>query len=264
MRDIIIKVLQSLICLLPMRNFILFESYPDCSDNTKAVFDEMIRQGVNKDFKLIWMLNEENPDTDKYKKFDNVIYIYRNTKKANYYKWFSKAMISCNIMLPKKRKNQFYFYLTHGEAFKKSVKGYKIREDCNDCKVLSLSDYLGNATAKDLIVDKNNFVSLGFPRNDILLSNKDISDCFAPNRYSRIIYWLPTFRKHKNVDFSSTSISIPIIYNKENARLINEEAKKNNILIVIKPHFAQDLSNIDIVNLSNILFIDDTFLKSII
>ena len=31
-----------------LRNIIVFESSPDLSDNTKAVFDEMLRRGINR------------------------------------------------------------------------------------------------------------------------------------------------------------------------------------------------------------------------
>ena len=36
---------------MPLRNTIMFESVPNLSDNTKAVFDEMIRRNLNKKYK---------------------------------------------------------------------------------------------------------------------------------------------------------------------------------------------------------------------
>ena len=41
--------------------------------------------------------------------------------------------------------------------------------------------------------------------------------------------------------------------------MLNEIAKQKNILIVIKPHFAQDTSYLNLKELSNIVFIDDDF-----
>ena len=45
----------------------------------------------------------------------------------------------------------------------------------------------------------------------------------------------------------------------ENARKLNEVARKNNVLLVVKPHFAQDISYITDCNLSHIRFINDSF-----
>ena len=54
---------------------------------------------------------------------------------------------------------------------------------------------------------------------------------------------------------------IPIIHNSENAIRLNRCAQENKVLIVLKPHFAQDLSYIKDLKLSNIVFIDDLFFK---
>ena len=60
-----------LISILPKR-YILFESVPDVSDNSKAVFDEMLRRGLNKKYTLVWMLYGN--DCECYPKIKNVKY----------------------------------------------------------------------------------------------------------------------------------------------------------------------------------------------
>ena len=47
------KIKRTFYGVLPKRNWIIFESVPDLSDNTKAVFDEMLRRKLNKKYKLI-------------------------------------------------------------------------------------------------------------------------------------------------------------------------------------------------------------------
>ena len=44
---------------LLLRNYILLESNPDFSDNTKAVFDELIKLKINEKFKLIWLVDND-------------------------------------------------------------------------------------------------------------------------------------------------------------------------------------------------------------
>ena len=259
MRDIIINFVKRIIALFPLKKIILFESLPDFSDNTKAVFDEMLKRGLNKDYKFVWIVNE-------YEKFampqeiENVKYIDRNTKKAVLYEWFAKIILSCNIFLPKKRNDQYYLFLMHGGILKKLSKGYSVRADCRGCDYLSYSDYLKSAEAACFGFDEKNAKVLGYPRNDMLLNSPvDMKNLFSSEKYSKVIYWLPTFRKHKANDFSTSTISIPFLHDKKKVALINNAAKENNTLIVVKPHFAQDLSEIDLLNLSNIKFIDDSF-----
>ena len=50
------KLIKKLISLLPTKNLIVFESTPNLSDNTKAVYDEMIKRGLNKKYKMVWIV----------------------------------------------------------------------------------------------------------------------------------------------------------------------------------------------------------------
>ena len=47
-----------------LKNYILFESNPDFTDNTRAVFDTLIELEWNKNYKLIWFVDEEHRFND--------------------------------------------------------------------------------------------------------------------------------------------------------------------------------------------------------
>ena len=51
------KLSTFLFNLIPVGNTILFESRPDFSDNTMAVFSEMIHRGLNKKYRLVWLIH---------------------------------------------------------------------------------------------------------------------------------------------------------------------------------------------------------------
>ena len=80
-----------------------------------------------------------------------------------------------------------------------------------------------------------------------------------PVNYQKIAVWYPTFRQHKNGSATACQNALPILNCAENARKLNEVARKNNVLLVVKPHFAQDISYITDCNLSHIRFINDSF-----
>jgi len=116
--------------------------------------------------------------------------------------------------------------------------------------------------AQNYNCEEEKLVSLGYPRNDILFNEaKDLHGVFPDVMFDKVIYWLPTYRQHENGRLKCSETSMPILYNEDIAKQINECAKEQNILLVVKPHFVQDLSKIKKVQLSNLKFIDSEFLK---
>lgn len=247
-------MIYRILSFLPPRNIIMFESIPNLSDNTKAVFDEMIRRKLNDKYQLIWQLNKEEANLPKIK---NVKYILTNDKYIDSYRIASKCFICCNDFLPSYRKGQTSFYLTHGTPMKSLHEYYTIPAEIDYC--ISASEDVIPVYAHEFNYDENKIVPLGFPRNDALTNTKrDLHALFPEHAFDKIIVWYPTYRQHKN-GTSFTGNALPIINNAKSAAALNEVAKKNNVLIVLKPHFAQDISYITDLNLSNILFINDAF-----
>ena len=80
--------------LSPLQEIFLLESVPDLSDNTKAVFDEMIRRGLNKEYKIIWLVKNAN---EQYPKFENVSYLPLIPKKCKEIKENLKAKLTSNM-----------------------------------------------------------------------------------------------------------------------------------------------------------------------
>ncbi len=250
------KILKHILYTLSPRKSIIFESCPDFSDNTKAVFDEMLKRGLNKKYILVWLLFDNKKEN--YPKFKNVKYVNNGKKIFSFYSLIAKCYICCNRFLYSNNNYQKSFFLTHGMYVKRPTNYYSLPIQIDYC--FSSSKGLEDIQAKALNVDPNKMVSLGFPRNDILTGKKlDLSDYFD-KKYSKYIVWYPTFRQHKSGMGTGSIHSIPIIWNTENALRLNAAAKKHNTLIILKPHFAQDTSKIEALDLSNIKLINDDFL----
>ena len=256
MKKIIKKLLKMIINILPIRNVIILESAPDLSDNTKPVFDEMIKRGLNKKYKMIWSMRKL--PNDNCLDIKNTEYVAAGSKKMLFYKLTAKCFICCNDWLCSIRKGQTSFYLSHGTTIK-SLKGYyTIPKSIDYC--LSASEDVAFLCENEFLAQKDKIFSLGFPRNDVLTNaNRDLKEFFKDVDFDKIIVWYPTYRQHKNGKTVSGGSSLPIIHDSEKARILNECAKENKVLIVLKPHFAQDLSYVKNMELSNIRFIDDSF-----
>ena len=241
-----------------LRNVIVFESAPDLSDNAKAVFDEMIRRGLNRTYKLVYDLY----DTDEMIDFkDNNVYgIPCWDPQAEYYKKKAKVKVFCNRLWKKENEKQFCIYLSHGTGIKDVRRYYNLPSSIDYC--VAQSPQVVESHAYALNFDVNKTVPLGFPRNDILTTKDKIEIRNILNtECEKVIVWYPTFRKHHNGFSTASKNALPIIHNGDYAKKLNDCARKNNVLIVLKPHFAQDVSYIKDLNLSNIRFIGDDFFE---
>lgn len=244
---------------LPLRNIILFESSPDYSDNSRAVFNEFLKRGLNKKYKLVWVTENGTPLPEELN-IKNVYTVKRYYGAYNYFIYVAKCIITCNDFLAKPRKEQEYFYLSHGCALK-DVKGhYCPPDDIGKIDCFTLSKFFIKREAQNLCINSEYYKALGFPRNDMLFHKADVHSLFENRNFSKVIYWMPTYRQHR-FGLIHSNISIPVIHGEETARRINDCAAKNGVLIIVKPHPAQDVSKIKEYNLSNLVFINDDFLK---
>lgn len=248
--------------LFRIKNIILFESLPDYSDNTKAVFDEALRRGWNKKYKLIWVCSDcENVPMlkNKFSGIDNIIITnIFSWKYRLYYRKSAKAFIVCNLFLKKAKKKQYYCDLAHGCALKNAV-GYSLPENCQDADVMTISNYMAEFDAYNLSCNASCMKALGYARNDDLFKKVNLKSVFSERKFEKMIYWLPTYRQNRWGDKVHSNIAMPIINNEENAKKLNECAKRNNVFIVVKIHQSQDVSKVEEFNFSNILFINNNF-----
>ena len=266
LKKIIVSLTNKIFNLLPMGNYILFESYPYYSDNTKSVFDELVRRGWNKKYKFVWVCETEadvqsmkriSADFVNFKCVCQGSFIYRL-----YYKKVAKAFIVCNIMLHKaKPDKQYYCHLMHGATIKNTLGKYSLPQNCRPADIITLSDFLGKYDAHNLMCDESWLVPLGYARNDDLFDTIDVGKTFPNKAFEKVIYWLPTYRQHRYGTAVHSNISMPIIHNVEAASEINECAKRNGVLIIVKVHHAQDLSKITEYDFSNLIFIKNNFFE---
>ena len=182
-----------------MKNMVLMESNPDLQDNTGALYIEMLTRNINDKIKIVWFVHS---DEFKNSKTKNVKFININkTRKITlrFYQYFAKYIVDCNFTIPKINKNQFRFYLTHGEPVK-LVPEYSLSiGKCN--YVLETSPIFNDFAEKYYPVEKGHITNLGYPRNDNLFNINDDAKKFIDKFNSKkIIAWIPTYRNHYQAD----------------------------------------------------------------
>lgn len=254
------QLLGQVICLFHRRGCIVFESTPDFADNTYPVFCQMVRRGLHEKYTLVWSCSKEQtlPDAPEGTRY---IYPLKGSLKEKlrniYYMAGAKCLISCNRYLVPWRKEQMAIFLSHGTPLKSIRSYYNIPPEIDYC--LSAGPGVEKVSAYEVNAAEEKMVSLGFPRNDILTQPAPDVKKLLGTTCQKVLVWYPTFRQHKNGLKAGSGNALPIIHDVDAAQNLNDWAQKQNVLLVLKPHFAQDLSQIKAMELSNIRFIDDSF-----
>ncbi len=267
------KTLKKIIYNFPihLKKYIILESNPDLSDNTYSLYLNLLKNKVNESYKIFWFVNDKTLYNNIHEK--NVYFINHYGKlsffekiKDFYIHLNAKYIIDCNKLVYKRNKHQKRLYLGHGMPYKKVIEYCKLIGDVD--YFLSLSPFFDDILSELTGIDRNKFIDLGYPRNDDLFSNKNIKNILKNKNYEKIILWLPTYRQRESNDFSLSmnntfNLGIPVIYNTKDLKALNDVLKKHNILLVLKPHPAQDLSVIKTENLSNfVIFTNEDLNKN--
>lgn len=256
-------IMKKLCSLLPIKNTIIMESNPDFTDNTKILFDKLIKEKVNDIYKIVWLVDESKNFKDV--KIKNVIFIdvykryniIKRIKKA-YYTYTARIIIDSNKYVPKVRKEQFRLHLCHGTPLKNA--GDYCKEIGDVDYILELGKFFRDKDVELFNKSENCFLDIGFPRNDQLFGKYKIEEIFPNYVGKKIIVWLPTYRKHKGhstFEDSSLKYGLPGISSKEDFVKINDILKENNTVILIKLHPVQDKKAIEDFECSNIKIITD-------
>lgn len=254
-----------------MKKEIILESHPDLSCNTFELFRYMLENNINKKFHIVWLVN--NPLIYSSYENKNIEFIQiKPTSLYNKIKLYircnrARIIITCNRHIPKYKtgKKQINIYIEHGSPIKYA------RPDIEGLSCgyyISQSHFFTPYLINELSIKENQIKNLGFPRNDQLFLNHKSLFKIIPNvdKFSKTIIWVPTFRKKILTGRISSNfkmpLGIPILYDIESLIKVNDFLKNCNILLLIKPHPAQDVTALYKFNLSNICLISNEQLIS--
>lgn len=240
--------------LLPIKNKIVFESAPDFGDNSLFIYNELVKRQFDKKYKLVWLtydkFNAEHKNI-KQVKFSSIL-------KTKYLLHTAKVIVFCNHLQNKKRKEQYSIYIQHGSPNKDCSSYFRVGE-CGADAYVCQSEFFKEPSATSTVIPIDKLEALGLPRCDSLIIDNDIDIKKMFDTNCRIIFWCPTVKNYAGgeVRGNGRAFSFGDI---DSLNKINEAAKANNMLIIIKPHFAQ-VKNYENVSFSNIRIIDDNFFK---
>jgi Putative glycosyl/glycerophosphate transferases involved in teichoic acid biosynthesis TagF/TagB/EpsJ/RodC len=244
---------------LPVNEVIFFESSVgrNYSGNPKYVYEEMVRQGLDKKFKCVWSLEDTSlkiPGNAKKVKRTGLTYLY--------YLATAKIWV-CDTRLPAflvKRPKTTYIQLWHGTPLKKLAMNI---ESLNTSEKITLSEYKKlfkeNTETWDYLISQSDYTTekfrscfdfekeilpTGFPRNDVLLKKNDAKSINSIKaKYNipsdkKVILYAPTWRDDEFYENGIYRFSTQIDFN-----LLKKELSDTHIIIVKLHYLVKDPVN---------------------
>ena len=240
-------------------NEIVFESEGDFSDNARALYEYMLKQKLNKKYKIIWIVDEPN----NYKKEPNIEFISRKikTKKEiqNFYEIIGKAkylFFTHPFWYKKENKDQIIINLWHGIPLKAGGKDIHTTFDY----ITIPSEFSKKLFHKFVGSVESQYIITGSPRTDLMFEK---SNCLQKitkiNNNTKVIICMTTFKQSAYMKDSDIiyPFVLPFIENINELKILNNNLKKLNVKMIIKIHHLQKTDLLSKISLSNVLYIED-------
>ena len=252
-KSVLQKVVYLANRLIPKKkNQIFFFSSPDYSDNARAIYEEMVRQNLSHDYKVVWVVR--NPE-----RFENVlkdvVVVKPKTFGAFWQFCRSKYIVRTHSIFGDKYVvgKQTMCVAWHGMPLKRLVKndGTVSKVECD--MLLSTAPFFDKELAGSIGQETSVCRHLGLPRNDeLFLEGEELAHIY-PNFAKRFI-WMPTFRSANGFsDGVDSEIGLPFL-KKDQLSELNEVLKAHNYLLILKLHpwSAEKLDGISYSNIVNL------------
>lgn len=256
-------------CIGKNVKFVVFESVPDFSGSPKMICLELEKRGFRSKYQFVWAVDQSQKCI--FRNFRCVPFWGRlnffERLKKNFIVWNAVLVVDSNRAIIKQNKKTFRLFTYHGAPLKNCLNATKGCGEMDFCLALSSAfAEEGFRMYKNHWVSKQNqFVVLGYPSNDELFEDVDLSLFWKKSfprleveKFSKIVGWMPTFRQRKRMSNDDTMeifpYGIPIVKNREDLDSLNGFLKEKNVLLLVQIHHAQK-RNYEVVDMSNIVFL---------
>ncbi len=255
--SILSKGLEALNRVIPKKNIIVFNSFPDFSDNSYELYKYIVgnRSDLLKEYKLVWT-KMGSVNLEKIDLHPDTVILEKKSLRGIWAFLRAKYVITTHGYFQQVRsgKNQLQISLWHGCGYKSippAERGYR-----GDTTIVTSSAY-SQKFCEYFCVDAEHVKITGYPRNDRLFHAQDTLSKLGidKRKYSRIAIWMPTYRKagfgHDEVDGLVDSL-LASNFSKEECDQLNDRLRECNILLIIKPHPMDSATLEKFKELSNI------------
>ena len=268
----------------PLEDILMFRSGPmastyiegmDFDDNSRALFEYCLNIGLNKKYKLVWIVKEPSRWEGKFSKYDNVLFL--SWEDADSEDMEKRDRFFYHLCLAKylfmtdsygyalgSRKDQIRVMLWHGCGYKARFSNTP-NEDHYEYMIVSGDEY-AKTHARSFGLREDQMLVTGDPKADYFFHpDPDWLEKLNIKRAEKYIFWMPTFRNINKAGFEKHNhtrpkgeTGLPMISSMDEMHKLDELLLKLNAVMIIKLHPMQDRTLIcDFSEFTNIQFIEN-------
>lgn len=257
------------------KNIILFRSGKndlplfDVTDNAKALYDYMISRNYQNKYKMVWVVKDEehfrwlksvHTDVVSYE-WEESINPFKAIKYA-YYVHYAKYCFFTDdcYWMRNHSENQILVSLWHGCGFKGRWQKTEPTGPHYDYMTVN-SKFYAELHRKMYGCREEQMLITGLPKQDLLfdVSSSSFFEKYRLDKNSKIIFWLPTFRRNVHERLSDETFvsdtGLALFDKKEKLDELNRWLADKGIYLFIKPHPSQRPEDIRIVAGDNIILV---------
>lgn len=260
LRGMVKKLGRGINRIIPKNNSkILFESNSDFCDNTRAVYDYLIKNGYGETYRFVWCVND--PKTFHAEGMVNTKLVSFKSKKRflSYFKEMatSRYILYTHYVPPLcNSKVQTVVNLWHGTPLK-TIKGHVHPENLFNYLLSPSTDFDGILADSFEMAGAGKLLHFGYPRNDLLFQHGRAMERLGLDlsSFRKAILWMPTFRRPADGLYEDSDVNptgLPLIETDRQLEALNRPLAENGVLLIIKLHPGQDMSGIRLQDLSHI------------
>lgn len=265
-RQLVGKGLTLLNRLVPKKkDVILFVGNDGLTDNNLALFNHLIENGWQKSYQIICAVKHHQ----SFEKQEGVTFVSLKRGVFSYLR--AGNVFYCNGTYPiKPSKSQMVCNLWHGTPLKRICRlapGVSQYDYDYFTYVLAASPMFVPIMAQCFGVPESKVLCCGHARNDVLFRKPErVLERLAPEgSFEKLLLWMPTFRTSYN-DYiqdggPATGTGLPIFSELSQLEEFNRFLQERGMLMAIKLHPMQKLSDITPVSFSNIRLLTNDDLK---
>lgn len=248
---------------------IVFESGPEFSCNTYPVYRYLIdNKHIDEDTEIIWVVRDRSRYTDGIPKNHRYIEVRDRfsplSQKLPYFACLARAkvLVYSNHLLGKYSDKQYSVCLMHGMPLKRTQEVYSIDDECDN--VISTGEIFDDMLISGFGVSRDKLLHTDFPRCEYLFGEKDALSLLGLSGFSKVIVWMPTFRKtgmQRQYDMTVGKTGLPLLGSPDDLNKADKALSGLDILLLIKPHPVEE-TRYDVAGCNNIRIATDEQLRN--
>ena len=257
-------ILQAIFSVLPIqKNRIVLCSSPDFYDNAWAFYNYLCKSGKGQGYQIIWLVNDISRNYS-----NDAIFVSKKIRQSMFrrsYYLATAAVIIFTHDCPKllTREGQLLIHTTHSAS---QLKAYKRHEKASEKIIRGDLILRCNQVGVDRFnigrdLPQNRYAVIGMPSLDLLFEHEECLGTVIPqyDGNGAIVISMETFKQSRNYMDSAEgdAYAINAITNENEILQLNEYLREKDIFLLVKIHPMHDLSFLDRVSLSNIIYLTD-------